>query len=262
MERGGSMSNSSFNNEQQLWEQWKQTKNKEVANELIQKFMPVVQYHVQRIAFTLPSSVPIDEIKSLALLGLYDAIEKYDYTRELKFETYASIRIRGAIIDGLRKDDYLSRGNREKVKKIEHAIEKIEQRLLRSPTIEEIAVEVKMDEDEVCAILAESAIGNLLSIDEVISDDSERKDSLVNILPNTQAQQPEESLIKNEMNEELARVIKEILNEKEQLVVSLYYLEELTFTEIATVLSLTTSRVSQIHSKAIAKLRDVLKKLN
>lgn len=117
--------------------------------------MPLVTYHVQRISVSLPKSVSRDDLHSLGMIGLYDALEKFDPERELKFDTYASFRIRGAILDGLRKEDWLPRSTRDKAKKIESAIEKLQQRYMRNATIAEIAAELNMSEDEVVSTMNE-----------------------------------------------------------------------------------------------------------
>lgn len=221
--------------------------------------MPLVNYHVQRISIGLPKSVSREDVKSYALLGLYDAIEKFDLSRELKFDTYASFRIKGAIIDGLRKEDWLPRSLREKRKKIEAAIERLEQKLMRNASIEEIANEVEMSTEEVEQTIAESFFANILSLDEGIKDAEEQEGANFSIRDENMLT-PEEQTIKEELYQELANTISE-LSEKEQLVLSLFYKEELTLTEIGQVLGLSTSRISQIHSKALLKLRRSLGKL-
>src|SRR5690606_34830877 len=152
--------------EQLIWEKWVSARDAEAGNLLVKKYMPLVSYHVHRISVGLPSNVSRDDIHSLGLMGLYDALEKFDPSRDLKFDTYASFRIRGAIIDGLRKEDWLSRSSREKAKKIDAAIEKLEQKYMRTITAKEIADELNITEEEVYTTMNEHFFANILSIDE------------------------------------------------------------------------------------------------
>ncbi|KEF39902.1 RNA polymerase, sigma 28 subunit, SigD/FliA/WhiG [Schinkia azotoformans MEV2011] len=246
-------------NEDQIWQKWINNKDPQAGDSLIRLYMPLVSYHVQRISVGLPKSVNREDVKSYGLMGLYDALEKFDLSRDLKFDTYASFRIRGAILDGLRKEDWLPRSLREKNKKIEATIERLEQRFMRNVTVEEIAAEVEMTEDEVNNVITEGFFANILSIDES-NKDSDEKEGLSFSVRDKNSLTPEEHTIKEELYNELADAIVE-LNDKEQLVVSLFYHEELTLTEIGQVLGLSTSRISQIHSKALFKLRSSLGKI-
>lgn len=249
----------STSEDQITWDKWVQSRDQDAGNLLIKKYMPLVSYHVQRISVNLPKSVSRDDLKSLGMFGLYDALEKFDPKRDLKFDTYSSFRIRGAILDGLRKEDWLPRSTREKAKKIDSAIEKLEQRYMRNVTVEEIAIELNMDESEICTTINEHFFANVLSIDEQPNDHEDR-DSQSFSIKDEKAEIPEEKLIKGEMIEEMTAMVSQ-LNDKEQLVLSLFYKEELTLTEIGQVMELSTSRISQIHSKAIFKLRKWLEKV-
>ena len=253
------MENGSTMEEKQAWEMWIASKDTEAGNHLVKKYMPLVSFHVQRISVGLPKSVSRDELTSLGMMGLYDALQRFDPNRDLKFDTYASFRIRGSIIDGLRKEDWLSRGTREKSKKIEATIEKLEQKLMRNITPQEIAEELDLTVEEVYATMNEHFFANVLSIDEQMND-NEEKDSQSFSIKDDKTVIPEEKVLKDELVQEMAEKIKE-LNDKEQLVISLFYKEELTLTEIGNVMNLSTSRISQIHSKAIFKLRHSLEKV-
>ncbi|MEB1810112.1 MAG: FliA/WhiG family RNA polymerase sigma factor [Bacillaceae bacterium] len=244
--------------EQQLWDKWIGTRDNEAADSLIRLYMPLVRYHVSRVASGLPRNVNKDDLMSHGMMGLYDALEKFDSQRDLKFDTYASFRIRGAIIDGLRKEDWLPRSLREKSKKVESTIEKLEQRLGRYVNANEVANEMGTSEEEVTYIMSESFYANMLSIDEK-TNDTDRDETYKSTIEDKRALTPEQSVLAEATKKELARVI-ENLNEKEQLVISLFYFEELTLTEIGQVLDLSTSRISQIHSKALFRLQQVLKK--
>lgn len=244
--------------EQKLWEKWFSDRDIEAADSLIRIHMPLVRYHVSRISSGLPRNVNKEDLFSHGMLGLYDALEKFDSKRDLKFDTYASFRIRGAILDGLRKEDWLPRTMREKAKKIEATIEQLEQKYCRYVTAEEVAATLDMPEQEVTQIISESFFANMLSMDEKTTD-SEREETYRNTLEDKNAIIPEEKVIKDDVKEELVKVIK-TLNEKEQHVISLFYFEELTLTEIGQILELSTSRISQIHSKALFQLQQVLSK--
>ncbi|MRX70618.1 FliA/WhiG family RNA polymerase sigma factor [Bacillus lacus] len=244
--------------EQLIWEKWTATRDSEAGDYLIQRYMPLVSYHVQRISIGLPKSVIKDELMSLGMYGLYDALKKFDPGRDLKFDTYASFRIRGTIIDGLRKEDWLPRSSREKAKKIDAAIEKLEQKHLRNVTPREIAAELRMSEEDVVCIVNEGFFANVLSIDDQLLDHDE-SDHPGMMIKDEKAVTPEDKLLKDELLMQLSEVIEE-LSEKEQLVISLFYKEELTLTEIGQVMELSTSRISQIHSKALFKLRRILEK--
>ncbi|WMW49254.1 FliA/WhiG family RNA polymerase sigma factor [Bacillus paralicheniformis] len=235
--------------DQMLWSRWKEWKDPQAGDDLIRRYMPLVTYHVGRIAVGLPKSVHKDDLVSLGMLGLYDALEKFDPGRDLKFDTYASFRIRGAIIDGLRKEDWLPRTSREKTKKVEAAIEKLEQRYLRNVSPSEIAAELGMSEQDVVTTINEGFFANLLSIDEKLHDHEDGENVQV-MIRDDKTSTPEEKMLKDELISQLAEKINE-LSEKEQL----------TLTEIGQVLNLSTSRISQIHSKALLKLKHLLDKV-
>ncbi|MGV3464081.1 MAG: FliA/WhiG family RNA polymerase sigma factor [Heyndrickxia sp.] len=244
--------------EQKYWELWISSRNTQAGDVLVKKYLPLVHYHVQRIAVGLPRNVSRDDLKSFGMLGLLDALNKFDRTRDLKFDTYASFRIRGAILDGLRKEDWLPRSTREKAKKIEATLERLEQKYMRHVTAEEIASELHMTEDEVYQTLNEQFFANVLSVDEQ-ANEKEENESYSFVIKDDHVPSPEENLIHEEKIQDLTKVIT-TLSEKEQMVLSLFYHEELTLTEIGEIMSLSTSRISQIHSKALFKLRNILEK--
>jgi RNA polymerase sigma factor for flagellar operon FliA len=253
------MANDSTTEDKNAWDMWTTARDTEAGNMLIKKYMPLVSFHVQRISVGLPKSVSREELNSLGMIGLYDALERFDPNRDLKFDTYASFRIRGSIIDGLRKEDWLSRGTREKSKKIEAAIERLEQKMMRNITVQEIATELELTPEEVYTTMNEHFFANVLSIDEQLND-SDEKDGQTFAIRDDKTEVPEDKVMKDELIQEMTNMI-ELLNEKEQLVISLFYKEELTLTEIGQVMNLSTSRISQIHSKAIFKLRHSLEKV-
>ncbi|TES56885.1 FliA/WhiG family RNA polymerase sigma factor [Halalkalibacterium halodurans] len=255
------MSSVSTMADDKIWTEWLTERSQEACDALIRQYLPLVHYHVQRISVGLPRSVSKDDLISHGMLGLLDALEKFNPDRDLKFDTYASFRVRGAILDGLRKEDWLPRSMREKIKKIEAATEKLEQKLGRNVSVEEVAKEVGLSENEVSQTMTESLVANLLSMDEK-TNDSDREETYTATIIDKQSLSPEEKLLEEAQKEELSQLIANILNEKEQLVIGLFYFEELTLTEIGQILKLSTSRISQIHSKALFRLQQALKKRN
>lgn len=251
------MSKTTVYDEQKLWERWRTQRDTEAAESLIRFYMPLVKYHVNRISAGLPKNVSKDDLTSHGLIGLYDALEKFDMDRDLKFDTYASFRIRGAIIDSLRKEDWLPRSLREKAKKVEAAIENLEQKKGRYVTAEEVAIELNLPVEEVTHVMSESFFANMLSMDEE-TNESDRNETYKATIEDKKTKTPEQEIVQEATKEELAKVIKN-LNEKEQMVISLFYFEELTLTEIGQVLDLSTSRISQIHSKALFRLQQAMK---
>ncbi|MCK1996138.1 FliA/WhiG family RNA polymerase sigma factor [Psychrobacillus psychrodurans] len=250
------MTNQDSTDEQLLWKSWTESKDPQAGDLLMKKYIPLVNYHVQRIGAGIPKNISKEELKSLGMMGLFDALNKFDYRRELKFDTYASFRVRGAIIDGLRKEDWLPRSSREKAKKLESKIEELEQKLMRHVSAEEIAEFVEMPVEDVYHTVQEHFFSNVLSIDEQLqeSEDAENKSYVIR---DDSQKTPEQQMVKRELIEDLANQIQQ-LNENEQLVLNLFYTEELTLTVIGEMLGLSTSRISQIHSKALFKLRKLL----
>lgn len=250
-----SMSKRDQAKEVEYWERWIQDRDPEAGNLLVEKYTPLVTYHVQRIGATLPQSVSRDDLMSLGLQGLFDALTKFEPDRDLKFDTYASFRIRGTIIDGLRKEDWLSRTSRERTKKLQQTIEKLEQKYMRHVTPEELAEHLEMTVDEVYETMHSHYFSNVLSLDDKTQDDDDEEQSFV--IKDEHEKTPEEDIVMDELLGDLTHKIKE-LNENEQLVLSLFYHEELTLTEIGEILDLSTSRISQIHSRALFKLKELL----
>ncbi|RWR14141.1 FliA/WhiG family RNA polymerase sigma factor [Siminovitchia fortis] len=244
--------------EQKHWERWRKERDTESGNHLVKKYMPLVTYHVQRISVNLPQNVSREELKSLGIMGLLDALNKFDLTRKLKFDTYASFRIRGAIIDGLRKEDWLPRTTRDKAKEIESVQNSLEQELMRHVTPEEIAEKMGVSDTEVVKTMNEYFFAQVFSVNEYMAGEEDDENHSYTI-KDDHTPTPEEQVIKKEWLEEMAKVIT-TLTENEQLVLSLFYEEELTLTEIGHIMQLSTSRISQIHSKALFKLRRQLLK--
>lgn len=246
---------------EELWRQWINHQSEQAANELIKHYMYLVQFHVERVASYIPDSFDKNDLKSLGLMGLYDALNKFEPDRNLKFDTYATIRIRGSIMDGLRKEDWLPRTLRDDAKKIDKASQELEQKLQRTPTAEDIAKELKMERHEVEKIVSNALFANVISMDATYtSTDMEETTDLGSTIEDEETITPDKQVEMEEWKRELVEGIKK-LTKNEQLVISLFYQEELTLTEIGQVLNLTTSRISQIHKRAIFKLKDVLTKM-
>jgi len=249
----------STSTDQNLWDLWLKKQDMEAANELVKQYSYLVSYHVERLAAHLPKSVQRDDLTSLAYLGLFDAINKFDPNRDLKFDTYASFRVRGSIIDRLRKEDWLPRSLREKAKQVEQVAEQLEQQLQREPSAAEIAEHLNTSTDEVENTIKHALFSNVLSIDQrPASSQDDDLDQVSYIIEDGSEDTPDEHILRSEMEEEVAEAIKS-LNNNEQLVVSLFYHDELTMTEIGEVLNLTTSRISQIHKQALFKMKHILK---
>jgi len=228
--------------------------NNERREEFILKYAPLVKQIAERMAVRLPPNISKDELIGPGVMGLFDAIDKFDSERGIKFRTYASLRIKGAILDELRKMDWTSRSVRRNINKIEEAIRILELKLDREPKDDEIAEQLGLDMDSYYKIISRSHGVSLLSLDELMSDDTtSRLNKQVADNPS-----PFDELKIREVKKIISKALA-TLSEKEQLVMSLYYYNELTLREIANVLNLTESRISQIHSKAIVRLRIKLK---
>ena len=222
--------------------------------DLILKYAPLVKKIAERMAMRLPPHISKDELIGPGILGLFDAIEKFDSTKGIQFKTYANLRIKGAILDELRKMDWISRSVRRNINRLEDSIRGLELKLDRAPKDDEIAEDMGLDMDSYYKMISRSCGVNLLSLDELMLDGSTPKISKqVSDVPS-----PFDDLKIKEIKSVIAKSLS-TLSKKEQLVMSLYYYEELTLKEIAKVLNLTESRISQIHSKAILRLRVKMK---
>ncbi|ACT02061.1 FliA/WhiG family RNA polymerase sigma factor [Paenibacillus sp. JDR-2] len=240
-----------------LWRAWKEEGDLEAKKRLIEQFLPLVDYVTNRMAIGLPKNVLKDDLASNGVMGLIDAIEKFDYCRGLQFETYASWRIRGSIIDGLRQGDWVPRSVREKAKRIEEAYQSLEQKYLRSVSDAEISQYLNVSEKEFTTMLHEIAITTVCSLEDPIRE--EESETRLSLLIDERAKNPDHKAHEFFLKDSLISGI-EKLTEKERTVISLFYYEELSLSEIAEVMSLSPSRISQLHSKAILRLRGALAK--
>ncbi|MBN2397405.1 MAG: FliA/WhiG family RNA polymerase sigma factor [Deltaproteobacteria bacterium] len=226
---------------------------------LIIKYVPLVKNIVGRIAMRLPSHVGKDDLVNAGIIGLMSAIEKFDETRNVLFETYAGFRIRGAILDELRSRDIVSRSDRNKEARLEEAFEAVQRELGRHPTDEEVAEYLEMPLDDYYKLLNEAKGVSILSSDNLPPDYCEAH-THDEVLAKIDENNPFALITQDELKETLKDAI-EALPEKEGMVLALYYYEELTLKEIGLVLELSESRISQLHSQAILRLKNNLKKL-
>jgi RNA polymerase sigma factor for flagellar operon FliA len=226
-------------------------------DQLISEYLPYVKRIVQRLAVHLPSTVDIDDLMNVGVIGLIQAVDRYDPRRDNKFMTYAIFRIKGAVLSELRARDFLSRSNRRKIRELESAYQRLEQKLGREVEDKEIARELGVELEQVYRTKQMSSI-SFISLEELGVSSKDEKEKLMSFLANNDDDALNLTKLK-ELKEALAGAIKQ-LPEKERLVVSLYYLDELTMKETGKVLGITESRVSQIHSQAILHLRSKLRK--
>jgi len=237
-------------------------KYKESPNNLTQKqkdklvleYAPLIKFIAQKIAMRLPSNIELDDLMSSGVIGLMDAIEKYDPARDNKFKTYAEFRIRGAILDELRAQDWVPRSVRDKSKLLDRTIVKLESELGRTPEDQEVADRLKMSLDDLYDLINQVKPVSVLSIDEAPTFSNVDKKSILNILDGCKLNNPHSQLNVKFVKEVVTSAIEE-LPERQRLVLSLYYYEDLNLKEIGRVLRVTESRVSQLHAHAIARLR-------
>lgn len=231
-----------------------------LRDQLIMDYAPLIRFVAQRIAARLPSNIEIDDLMSAGVIGLMDAIDKYDPSRDNKFKTYAEFRIRGAILDELRSQDWVPRSVRDKAKRIEKTYAELEQRLGRSVSDEELSKELGVTLEEYYETVAKVKAVTLLSIDEASGPNNHERKSLLDSLENTASKNPFLQLKSKGIRDILIKNIED-LPEKQKLVLSLYYYEDLNLKEIGRVLDVTESRVSQLHTQAVMRLRQKLKPL-
>ena len=240
---------------QSLWLEYTRTRDRAVRDRLILTYAPLVKFVAGRLGSGLPAHVDESDLVSYGLLGLIGAIERFDPTREIKFETYAIARIRGAIIDELRALDWVPRSVRSRAREIERAMGELERRLHRAPTDEEIAAKLGITVEDLEGSLMEISRSSIAALDELwtVSAGGDQI-ALIDTIEDTQGPEPQSALAQAEMREALGEAIAR-LPEREKLVVTLYYYEELTLREIGEVLGVTESRISQLHTKAILRLK-------
>lgn len=239
-----------------LWERFKEDDDQSAREELILNYSPLVKYVAGRVSVNLPHSVDSCDLISYGMFGLIDAIEKFEPGRGFKFETYAISRIRGAIIDELRALDWVPRSVRARARDIEKAILALENTLQRTPEDEEVACELGISLRELHDIYSKLSYTSVVSFEDMWSPTADRddKNTLASFIKDERAEDPVRAFESEETKEVLAEAI-ERLPERERTVVALYYYEGLALKEIGQILGVTESRVSQLHTKAVLRLR-------
>ena len=242
-----------------LWRRYKTSGDAAARERLVVAYSPLVKYVAGRMASGLPAHVDEADLISYGLVGLISAIERFELEREIKFETYAITRIKGAIIDELRSLDWVPRSVRARARQIEKANAKLEHQLQRAPTDEEMAVELEMSVEEFQDALLQISNSTIAALDELwtVSDASGDQVSLLDTLEDPGAPDPARVMDQTDLKDRVADAIAR-LPEREKLVVALYYYENLTLREIGEVLGVTESRISQLHTKAVLRLRSRL----
>jgi RNA polymerase sigma factor FliA len=241
----------------ELWAGYVDGRDTGLRDRLILHYAPLVKYVAGRVGSGLPAHVEQADLVSYGTFGLIDAITRFEPSREIKFESYAMARIRGAIIDELRSTDWIPRSVRMKARQFERTVAALEAKLQRSPTDEEIADEMDMDVEEIRKFLGQLSLVNVVALDELLVDDDGSAPRLVDTLRDTAALDPQAMAEHGEARQLLARAVEQ-LPEREKVVVSLYYFEGLTLADIGRVLGVTESRICQLHTKAVLHLRSKL----
>jgi RNA polymerase sigma factor FliA len=243
----------------ELWRRFRASGDLQARERLVLAYSPLVKYVAGRMASGLPAHVEEADLISYGLLGLISAVERFEPEREIKFETFAVTRIKGAIIDELRSLDWVPRSVRAKARQIERANAKLEHELQRAPTDAEMAAALNTTVEDFQASLTQIANSSIVALDELwtLSDASGDQVSLLDTIEDPRAADPSAEMDTSEMRDRLADAVAR-LPEREKLVIALYYYENLTLREIGEVLGVTESRVSQLHTKAVLRLKSVL----
>lgn len=238
-----------------LWDEYSKSKSPEIREKIILEYAPLVKLVAGRLSMYLGYNVEYDDLVSYGIFGLIDAIDKFDALKDVKFETYASLRIRGAILDQIRKMDWIPRTIRQKQKKIDQAIREIEAKCGRSATDEEIAENLGITGEDYLDWQSQMKVTNVVSLNEFMEQGSEIPNSGADgYSSSAQFDGPEEVIEKEELKKILAEAL-ELLTEKEQKVIVLYYYEDMTLKEISSILEVSESRISQLHTRALQKMK-------
>lgn len=236
---------------QKLWEEYSKRKTPELQEKILIEYAGLVKLVAGRLSMYLGYNVEYDDLVGYGTFGLIDAVDKFDYSKGVKFETYASLRIRGAILDQIRKMDWIPRSIRQKQRKIDLAYQNLEQKYGRMASDEEIATELDISVDELENWQNQTKVTNIISLDEFMEQGTESK---VEQSLTADYDQPDRILEKQELKDLLVKTL-ETLTEKEKKVIILYYYEELTLKEISRILEVSESRISQLHTKALQKMK-------
>lgn len=234
-----------------LWSEYQKKPTPEIREQLILAYAQLVKLVAGRLSMYLGHNVEYDDLVSYGIFGLIDAIDKFDMDKNVKFETYASLRIRGAILDQIRKMDWIPRTVRQRQKKIDEAMKNVEMRTGKAATDEEIAIELGVSEDELVNWQSQLKVTNVISLNEF---EEQGQEPTMEFASQNRFSQPESVIEEEELKTKLIEAL-ELLTEKERRVIELYYYEDLTLKEISMVLEVSESRVSQLHTKALMKMR-------
>ena len=239
------------------WEEYRATGDPTLREQLILHYSPLVKYVAGRVGVGMPSNVEHADLVSYGIFGLMDAIEKFDIDKGFKFETYAITRIRGAILDELRAIDWVPRSVRSKARRIEQAMQRLEHRLQRTPTDDEVAEELQISPQELEEMYASVSMTSIAALDDAFDVGDGERISLKDTVEDDSMIRPEEHVDDAEMRHLLRDAITR-LSEREQTVLGLYYFESMTLAQIGEILGVTESRICQIHTKAVLHLRTKL----
>ena len=244
--------------EKELWRQYRNSGDQSIRDAIVKQYAPLVKYVAGKVSVGMPQNVDFDDLVGFGIFGLFDAIEKYDPDKHVKFKTYAVTRIRGAIFDELRTIDWVPRSVRQKTREIEETVQHLEAKLGRSATDDEVAGEMGMSIEQYNQMVLKVSGTSILSLNEVwYTGEDNDKISIVESIESPSSLRPDTIAEKSEMRRVIVEAINE-LPEKEKKVLVLYYYEDLTLKEIGKVLDVTESRISQLHTKAISRLRTKL----
>ena len=247
--------------EQELWISYKKKKDPEIRNYFVRQYAPLVKYVAGKVAVGMPHNVEFDDLVGFGVFGLFDAIEKYDPEKHVKFKTYAVTRIRGAIYDELRSIDWVPRSVRQKTKEIEETIHTLEAQLGRSASDMEIAEKMGVSINDLHKTMQKISSSSIISLNDLwYSGEDNDRVAIVDSIESPSSLNPDTIVEKDEIKRVIVQAISE-LPDKEKKVLVLYYYEDLTLKEIGKVLEVTESRISQLHTKAIMRLRSKLTSL-
>ncbi len=240
-----------------VWIEYKETGAQDLRNRLMERYLTLVRYIAERILVKLPQNVELDDLYSAGIFGLMDAIDGFDLERGVKFETYCTTRIRGSILDALRALDWVPRIVRNKAHRLDDVFQALENELGRTPTDPELADRLELSQTDYQALLREASAVTMVSLNDQSGDDGDSKTlRKIDILEDKRGVDPEDEALKREVTE----FITKFLSKKERLIVLLYYFEDLTMREIGSTLGLSESRVCQLHSRIVLRLRNQLRK--
>ena len=236
---------------QKIWEKYTKNPTQEMREQIIIEYAPLVKIVAGRLSMYRGGNVEYEDLVSYGVFGLIDAIDKFDTNKDVKFETYASLRIRGSILDQIRKMDWIPRTVRQRQRKIDEAIKSLEARTGKTPTDEMLAEELGVSGEELLSWQSQLKVTNVVSLNEFVESGNE---PVMDAKGNFRFAQPEEVIAETELKRMLKDAM-QLLTEKEQKVILLYYYEDLTLKEISRVLEVSESRISQLHTKALQKMK-------